>query len=98
MKTKEVVLVLPPGDQCDLESAFTEFMCNKAKCEPNFPLENPWGEYYVQQGNKLHGIQWSYVGVDQWGDDGVWVYDDGYTHDTIDFQVDCSWCENDNYG
>lgn len=96
MKTKEVVLTLPPGNQIDLESEFTDFMLNKAKEDPNFPLENPWGEYYVVQGKILHGIQWSYVGVEQFGG-GPWVYDEDYSPDNIDFEVDCSWHEDENY-
>ena len=95
MCNKEIVLTLPPGDQVDLESEFTDFMLAKARKDPNFPLENAWGESSVKQGNKIHTIQWSYIGIGMIIEGEPAVYDEDYTAETLDFQVDCSWLESD---
>lgn len=100
-----IVLRLPEGDQVDLECDFGDFMVAKATENPQFAIDNQWGESYVLQGNTLHGIQWKYVGLepvytedyDENIDDELqiigWEFEDG----VVDFEVDCSWHEEENY-
>lgn len=53
-KQKTICLVLPAGDQCDLEYEVCRFIESL-----NIGTDETWGESYVLQGNILHGIQWS---------------------------------------
>ena len=80
----KIEFVLPEGDQIDLECTFRELMLARAAADSNFARTNPWGEYQVLQGKILHGIQWSFIGEEEYDEE-------------IDFEVDCSWHITENY-
>lgn len=91
----KIEFVLPEGDQVDLEVEFGRLMMERAEENPAFAKENPWGEYWVLQGKILHAIQWSFIGEEEYDDEGEYTginFDEG-----LDFQVDCSWHITDNY-
>lgn len=93
---KEIEFTLPYGDQVDLECAIRELMIQRAKDNPDYASKNPWGEFFVLQGNILHGVQWSYVGDAEYDDTGKFIgmsFDDGEP----DFEIDSSWWEDENY-
>lgn len=92
-----IKLVLPAGDQVDLEMAFTNHMIADAIANPWFAFNNQWGESHILQGKELHTIQWSYVGVEEEYDVNDNVIGHRWEYGEPDFQIDCSWCENENY-
>ena len=88
-----IELVLPAGDQSDLEIAFERYMIANAIANPWFAFNNQWGTSYVQQGSILHGIEWSYVGVEEDYDQDDNVIGHRWESGEPDFQIDCSWHE-----
>lgn len=91
----KIEFVLPEGDQVDLECEFRDLMLERARDNPEFARTNPWGEYLVLQGKILHGIQWSYIGEEEYDEDGNSL---GINfEEDIDFEVDCSWRITENY-
>lgn len=93
----DVEVVFGPGDQSDLEDQFSDYMRSKADVREAYAFENQWGTSYVLQGDILHGIEWSYVGIEpSYNDDGE---EDGYEFEDglVDFQIDCSWHEQESF-
>lgn len=91
-----IEFTLPPGDQVDLECAVRELMIQRAKDNPGFANEFPWGEFEVLQGNILHGVQWKYIGEEVYDENENIIgleFEDGEP----DFEIDCSWHINENY-
>ena len=93
-----IEFVFPEGDQVDLERNLREAMIERAISDPQYAFMHQWGEFFVKQGNTIHGVQWSYIGLEIDYDDagnplGSWRWeDDGLGPD---FEVDCSWHEEE---
>lgn len=93
--TRKIEYIFPAGDQIDLEHTLAIKMVERAEADPEYANTHPWGEFYVLQGDILHGVQWSYVGEEVYDEDlnvvGI-EFPDG-----VDWEVDCSWHEEENY-
>lgn len=90
-----IELRIPSGDQCELEDAVINELHIRYSIDPSYPSKHPWGEWKVVQGDNLHIVQWSYVGEDNYTDEGAFIgleFPDG-----IDCEISCSWIEAENY-
>ena len=98
MKTIEYPIEyrLPAGDQGDLEHEVRNLMIKRAEEDPEYASLHPWGEFYVLQGNILHGIQWSYVG-EEFYDGTTGKFTRIEFPDGVDWEVGCSWHEEESY-
>lgn len=89
-----------PYDQVELEGPLCEAMCDRAKADIQYAIDNPWGEFIVQMGDALIGVQWQYVGLEaedyeehevdgqlEWLPIGDYYWE----YDGPDFEVSCAW-------
>lgn len=94
-----IEFVFPEGDQIDFESNLREAMIERAISDPQYAFTHQWGEFFVKQGNIIHGVQWSYIGLENTEYDdagnpiGEWHWED--EEFGPDFEVDCSWHEEE---
>jgi hypothetical protein len=101
--TDKIEFVLPAGDQIDLETSLFRLMFERADEDMQYAIDNPWGEFLIQQGDELHSVQWTYVGLENTEYEefvnenghidycpiGEWYWE----YDEPDFEVSCSWLE-----
>jgi hypothetical protein len=89
-----IEFVFPEGDQVDLERNLREAMIERAISDPQYAFMHQWGEFFVKQGNTIHGVQWRYIGLEidynplwslRWEDEDLGP----------DFEVECSWHEEE---
>lgn len=94
-----IEFVFPEGDQVDFEIALRDAMIKRAVDDPQYAFTHQWGEFFVKQGNIIHGVQWSYIGLENTEYDdagnpiGEWYWEDEKFGP--DFEVDCSWHEEE---
>lgn len=101
---KEVDLVFPAGDQIDLEHLLAVEMIRRASEDIQYAIDNQWGEFRIRQGDEIHGVQWTYVGLEPEDYEEVMTEDGRLDYKPIgpwhweyggpDFEVSCSWLES----
>jgi hypothetical protein len=99
MTEHKIEFIFPAGDQIDFECDLRDAMIKRATDNPEYAFENRWGEFFCQQGNIIHGVQWSYIGLENTKYDdagnpiGEWYWED--EEFGPDFEVGCSWHEEE---
>ncbi|QQG32226.1 hypothetical protein CkP1_0075 [Citrobacter phage CkP1] len=103
MTDKPIEMTFSAGDQIDLEHLITVEMIRRATEDIQYAIDNPLGEFYVRLGDEIHGVQWTYVGLEPEdyeevvGDDGRIYYDPigkyHWEYGGPDFEISGSWLE-----